>query len=60
MNKAAQQLGRLGGLARSEAKAEGRAMIRTLWVLIGLALELVFSADARREWRHDMEGEGEQ
>jgi len=34
-------------------------MIRTLWVWLGMALELAFSADARREWRADCEGEGE-
>ena len=31
----------------------------TLWVWLRMALELAFSADARREWRADCEGEGE-
>jgi hypothetical protein len=34
-------------------------MIRALFVWLGMALELAFSAAARREWRADCEGEGE-
>ena len=31
----------------------------TLLVWLGMALELAFSADARREWRAECQGEGE-
>jgi hypothetical protein len=34
-------------------------MMRALWVWLCIVSELAFSADARREWRHDVEGEGE-
>ena len=34
-------------------------MMRALWVLVCIVSELALSAEARREWRHDCEGEEE-